>query len=66
MTESEKLQELREVLTIARDHIEQYRAYDAEMAKIGRGLMILSPYQPESLAVYMREALKPRQQEVAP
>lgn len=58
MNTPDKLTELREVLKIARDHLEQYRAYSDEMCAIGRGCMILSPYQPETLAVFIREALK--------
>ena len=53
-----KANELHAVLKIARDHIEQYRAYSDEMCKIGRGCMIMSPYQPETLATFIREALK--------
>ena len=60
MTESQKLTELREVLKIAREHIEQYRAYSDEMSMIGRGCSISSAYQPETLTVCMREALKAR------
>ncbi len=55
---TDKTTELREVLKIARDHIEQYRAYSDELTKIGRGCMVLSPYQPETLAMFIREALK--------
>jgi hypothetical protein len=57
-TDSQKVSELRAVLKIAREHIEQYRAYSEEMRKIGRGCMVLSAYQPETLATIMREALK--------
>ena len=57
-TIAEQADELRAVMKIARDHIEQYRAYSDEMCKIGRGVHICSPYQPETLATFIREALK--------
>jgi hypothetical protein len=48
---------IRGVLKTAQDHLEQYRAYSDEMAKIGRGCSISSEYLPGTLAVQIRHVL---------
>lgn len=51
--------DLRAVLQIAADHLNQYRAYAEEMRHIGRGPSISSPYQPETLASIIDAHLNP-------
>jgi hypothetical protein len=48
---------LGKVLEIAKDHLRQYRRYECEMCKIGKGLEISSAYTPEMLAVMIEDLL---------
>jgi hypothetical protein len=45
--------EMAEALETALDHIRQYSRYSEEMRKIGRGLSISSPTQPESMETWL-------------
>ena len=57
-TESQQL--VLDALTIAQDHLAQYRRYSESMRTIGRGCSISSPYQPDTadhiIAAAIREA----------
>ena len=49
---------MREALSIAQDHIGQYRQYSEEMRKIGRGFNPSSEFSPEYAEQIFRAALE--------
>lgn len=54
-----QLQDAKDTLAIARDHLAQYRRYSEEMRAIGRGASIYSEWGEESLDKMMDEVLGP-------
>jgi len=47
MTTQDRINNLEFALSLAKEHLDQYRAYSEEMRKIGRGLYLSSPYGAE-------------------